>query len=529
MHIEQEPREPIVARRERWRRRAVSGSQRRTPMMNDNRKSDSCIVPEKPANKPAPEAGAESVEGRRLVKGNELGNDKSRTPRRKEGWSVFKRIRLAAKEQRLMTSMYHVVYNEAQLRAAYFRLKRKAAAGVDGVTWAQYGEQLEENLKALAERLARRGYRPPAVRRVYIPKPDGRQRALGILAVADKVVQYVVACILTAVWEPEFRGFSYAYRPGRSVHDALDALTVGLMQRPINWVLDADIRAFFDTISHEWLKKFIEHRIGDKRLVALIEKWLRAGVMEEGTWQASEVGTPQGGLVSPVLANIYLHYVFDLWADHWRQRRARGAVIMVRYADDIVVGFEHREEAERFRQELGARLAQFALTLNEEKTRLIEFGRHAAQRRKQRGEGKPQTFHFLGFTHICGETRKGKFQVVRKTMRKRMQAKLNELKIECRRRMHQRLQEQGEWVAAVLRGHYQHYGVPLNSRALTSFAYRVKRLWHRALRRRSQKAHTLSWAKFKRITARWTPAGRIHHPYPFARLASRSRRVLAAG
>jgi len=251
--------------------------------------------------------------------------------------------------------------------------------------------------------------------------------------------------------------------------------------------------------------------------------------MEEGTWQASEVGTPQGGLVSPVLANIYLHYVFDLWADHWRQRRARGAVIMVRYADDIVVGFEHREEAERFRQELGARLAQFALTLNEEKTRLIEFGRHAAQRRKQRGEGKPQTFHFLGFTHICGETRKGKFQVVRKTMRKRMQAKLNELKIECRRRMHQRLQEQGEWVAAVLRGHYQHYGVPLNSRALTSFAYRVKRLWHRALRRRSQKAHTLSWAKFKRITARWTPAGRIHHPYPFARLASRSRRVLAAG
>jgi RNA-directed DNA polymerase len=529
MHIEQEPREPIVARRGRWRWRDVSGSQRRTPMMNDNRKSDSCIVPEKPTNKPAPEAGAESGEGRRLVKGNELGSDKSRTPRRKEGWSVFKRIRLAAKEQRLMTSLYHVVYNEAQLRAAYYSLKRKAAAGVDGVTWAQYGEQLEENLKTLAERLARRRYRPPAVRRVYIPKPDGRERALGILAVADKVVQYVVACILTAVWEPEFLGFSYAYRPRRSVHDALDALTVGLMQRPINWVLDADIRAFFDTISHEWLKKFIEYRIGDKRLVALIEKWLRAGVMEAGTWQASEVGTPQGGLVSPVLANIYLHYVFDLWANNWRQRRARGAVIMVRYADDIVVGFEHREDAERFRQELGARLAQFALTLNEEKTRLIEFGRQAAQGRKQRGEGKPKTFNFLGFTHICGQTRKGKFQVVRKTMRKRMQAKLNELKIEFRQRMHQGLQEQGEWVAAVLRGHYQHYGVPLNSHALASFAFRVKRLWYRALRRRSQKAHTLSRAKFQRITARWTPAGSIHHPYPFARLALRYGRVLAVG
>ena len=264
-------------------------------------------------------------------------------------------------------------------------------------------------------------------------------------------------------------------------------------------------------------------------LVALIEKWLRAGVMEEDTWQASEQGTPQGGVISPVLANIYLHYVFDMWADNWRKRRARGAVIMVRYADDIVVGFEHREEAERFRQELGARLAQFALALNEEKTRLIEFGRPAAQRRRQRGEGKPETFNFLGFTHICGRTRKGRFQVVRKTMRKRMQAKLKELKHELRQRMHQRLQAQGEWVAAVLGGHYQHYGVPLNSRALASFAYGVKRLWHRTLRRRSQKARTLSWAKFKRLTARWPPAGCIPHPYPFARLRRRYGHVVAIG
>jgi group II intron reverse transcriptase/maturase len=494
-------------------------------MMNDNRKSDSCIVPKKPANKPVFEAGAESVEGRRLVKGNEPENDQSRTPRRRQDLSVFKRIRLAAKEQRLMTSLYHVVYNVAQLREAYFSLKRQAAAGVDGVTWAQFGEQLEENLQRLAERAARRAYRPPAVRRVYIPKPDGRQRALGVLALADKVVQQVVARILTAIWETEFLGFSYGYRPGRSVHDALDALAVGLRQRPINWVLDADIRAFFDTISHEWLKKFIEHRIGDKRLVALVEKWLRAGVMEADGWHLSEAGTPQGGLVSPVLANIYLHYVFDLWAKQWRRRRARGAVIIVRYADDIVVGFEHREEAEQFRQELGERLRQFELRLNEEKTRLIEFGRQAAQQRKQRGEGKPETFNFLGFTHICGKTRGGKYLVVRKTMRKRMNAKLQALKGEMRQRMHQPLRQQGEWVAAVLRGHYHHYGVPLNSKALESFAYKVKRHWHRTLRRRSQKARTLSWEKFKRVVARWTPAAHICHPYPEQRLAARLQRL----
>ena len=461
------------------------------------------------------------MEGRRLVKGNELAEDRLRTPSREESRSVYKRIRLAAKQQRLMTSLYHVVYDEAQLQAAYFKLKRKAATGIDGVSWTQYGEQLEEKLGALAERLARRAYRAPAVRRVYIPKPDGKQRALGILTVADKVVQYVVACILSAIWEAEFLGFSYAYRPRRSVHDALDALTVGLTSRRINWILDADISAYFDTISHEWLKKFIEYRVGDKRLVALIEKWLQAGVMEDGSWRASEMGTPQGGVISPVLANIYLHYVFDQWANQWRKRRARGAMIMVRYADDIVVGFEHREEAEQFRQELGVRLAQFTLTLNEDKTQLIEFGRQAAQRRKQRGEGKPETFNFLGFTHICGQTRKGKFQVIRHTMRKRMHAKLKELKRELRQRMHQRLQEQGEWLAAVLRGHYQHYGIPLNSRALGSFSYRVGRLWLRTLQRRSQKARALSWEKFKRITARWTPVGTIRHPYPDVRLAKR--------
>ena len=465
------------------------------------------------------------MEGRRLIKRKTQEADKSRTPSRKEDLTVFERIRLAAKGKQLMTSLYHVVYNVERLREGYFRLKRTAAAGVDGETWRSYGEELEENLRGLSNRLARRAYRPPAVRRVYIPKPDGRERALGVPALEDKIVQQVVAQILTAIWEEEYVGFSYGFRPGRGAHEALDALAVGIRQREINWVLDADIRGFFDTISHEWLMKFIEHRIGDRRLTALIEKWLRAGVLEAGEWRVSEEGTPQGGLVSPVLANVYLHYTFDLWVQQRRRRRAGGEVIVVRYADDFVVGFEHRSEAELFKEELSERLSRFNLTLNEGKTRLIEFGRKAAENRKQRGEGKPETFNFLGFTHICGKTRRGKYQVVRKTMRKRKQTKLKMLKVELKRRMHHPLEEQGKWIGAVLRGHYQYYGVPLNSESLESFAYSVKRLWHRALKRRSQKAWRLTWAKFKKVSARWTPTPRICHPYPEARLEARYPRT----
>jgi len=282
-------------------------------------------------------------------------------------------------------------------------------------------------------------------------------------------------------------------------------------------VLDADIRGFFDTISHDWLVEMIEHRIGDRRITALIQKWLRAGIMEEGQWKRSEDGTPQGGLVSPVLANIYLHYVFDLWAQQWRKREARGAMIIVRYADDFVVGFEHRADAERFQGELSARLGKFKLELHEEKTRLIEFGRHAAQERQQRGERKPETFNFLGFTHICGKTRGGRFTVIRKTMRKRMQAKLKELKQEFRRRMHMDRREQGEWVKSVLRGHYQYYGVPFNSESLWTFAYHVKAMWYKTLRRRSQKTK-LTWEKFGRKVKRWVPNPRICQPYPSERL-----------
>jgi len=491
--------------------------------MNDDGQSDSCIVPAKSANKAAHEAGAEQMEGRRLIKGNVEESSMSRTQGRKEDvQETLKRIRQAVRREpkQRMTSLYHHVYRVENLREAYFSLKKNAAAGIDGETWEHYGEELEVKLEELSGRLRRGAYRAPAVRRVYIPKADGRKRGLGVPALEDKIVQRVVAQILSAIWEPEFKGFSYGFRERRSAHEALDALAVGIQQRGINWVLDADIRGFFDTISHEWLEKMIEHRVGDRRITALIRKWLRAGVMEEGKMKRSEEGTPQGGLVSPVLANIYLHHAFDQWAQQWRKREARGAMIIVRYADDFVVGFEHREDAERFQKELQGRMKKFELELHEEKTRLIEFGRHAASRRQERGEGKPETFNFLGFTHICGKTRGGRFTVVRKTMRKRMQAKLRDLKKEFRRRMHYDLREQGKWVSAVLRGHYQYYGVPYNSASLWSFAYHVQVLWHRALKRRSQR-NRLTWERFTRKVKRLVPAPRICHPYPSQRLSQR--------
>jgi group II intron reverse transcriptase/maturase len=492
-------------------------------MMNDDGQSDSPIVPTKFANKVAREATAERMEGRGLVKGNADENPMSRTQSRTKGMQeTLKRIGQAVRRepQNRITSLMHHVYRVEHLREGYFSLRREAAAGIDGETWEHYGEELESNLEQLSSRLQRGGYRAPAVRRVYIPKADGRLRGLGIPALEDKIVQWVVAQILSAIWEPEFKGYSYGFRQRRGAHDALDALAVGIEQRPINWVLDADIRGFFDTISHEWMLKMIEHRVGDRRITALVRKWLKAGVLEEGNWRRSEEGTPQGGLVSPVLANIYLHHVLDQWVQQWRKRTARGAVIIVRYADDFVVGFEHRDDAERFQQELSERLKKFELALHEEKTRLIEFGRHAVRDRQRRGERKPETFDFLGFTHVCGKTRGGRFTVVRKTMRKRMQAKLRGLKQEFRRRMHYPLKEQGQWISTVLRGHYQYYGVPFNSASLNSFVYRVKHLWHGALTRRSQKGE-LAWERFEKLVGHWIPAPRICQPYPSARLRRR--------
>jgi RNA-directed DNA polymerase len=416
------------------------------------------------------------------------------------------------------TTLLHHVYNLDALRTAYFALKRDASPGVDGETWRHYGEALEANLQDLSERLKRGAYRAKPVRRAYIPKADGRQRPLGVTALEDKIVQRATVDVLNAIYETDFLGFSYGFRPKRSQHNALDALYAGLLTKKVNWVLDLDIRGFFDAIDHEWLVKFVEHRIADTRVVRLIQKWLNAGVLEDGTRTWSETGAPQGGSASPLLSNVYLHYAFDLWAHNWRRKQARGDIIIVRYADDIVVGFQHRADAERFRAELEERFRKFNLELHPEKTRLLEFGPFAANNRHKRGEGKPETFDFLGFTHICAKKRSnGYFTVLRQTIRKRLQAKLSEVKLDLQRRMHDPVPEVGRWLRAVVGGHFRYYGVPMNLPALGLFRFQVGRLWHRVLCRRSQNGRVL-WERMRRLIDCWLPPVRAHHPYPLKRL-----------
>jgi group II intron reverse transcriptase/maturase len=416
------------------------------------------------------------------------------------------------------TALLHHIYDLEALRAAYLSLNREAASGVDGETWQHYGEALEENLHDLADRLKRGAYRAKPVRRVYIPKADGRQRPLGVTALEDKLVQRATVQVLNAIYETDFAGFSYGFRPGRGQHNALDALYVGLLTKKVNWVLDVDIRGFFDAIDHGWLVKFVEHRIADRRVVRLIQKWLNAGVLEEGKRIRVGEGTPQGGSASPLLANIYLHYVFDLWVQAWRRKQTRGDVIVVRFADDIVLGFQNKADAERFRQELAARLGKFGLELHPEKTRLLEFGPFAAENRKRRGQGKPETFDFLGFTHICAKKRSnGRFTVLRQTIRKRLQAKLNEVKAELRRRMHDPIPAVGKWLWSVVDGHIRYYGVPMNGQALYLFRFQVAWIWHRVLSRRSQNGR-VRWDRMRRLIAHWLPPVRICHPYPLRRL-----------
>jgi RNA-directed DNA polymerase len=461
---------------------------------------------------------AERVEGRRQAKGN-AGSQNTLGTQGPDGVSSARdRIRQAAKtdKERRFTALLHHVYNTETLREAYFGLKHTAAPGVDGQTWHAYGEQLDENLRDLSARLQRGAYRAKPVRRVFIPKPDGRQRPLGVTTLEDKVVQRALVLVLNCIYETDFLGFSYGFRPGRSPHDALDALYVGIKKRKVSWVLDADIRGYFDAIPHDWLVKLLEHRIADRRVVHLIQKWLNAGVLEDGEWKQSELGAPQGGGISPLLANVYLHYVFDLWVRDWR-RQAKGDVIVVRFADDIVVGFQYEWEAKRFWNELRERFAAHGLELHPEKTRLIEFGRYAAANRKRNGRGKPETFNFLGFTHICGTTRKGWFQVVRRTMRQRVRAKLLEIKRSLRYRWHDPVPEVGKWLASVIRGHVNYYGVPLNFPSLQAFLHQVIWLWQRALSRRSQKAH-VTWDRMWRLARRWLPRVCIVHPWPTKRL-----------
>ncbi len=411
------------------------------------------------------------------------------------------------------TSLWHHVYNIEALGTAYYSLKRDAAPGVDGETWREYGLELEDNLCELSDRLKRGAYRARPVKRTYIPKSDGRQRPLGVTTLEDKIVQRATTTVLNEIYETDFVGFSYGFRPGRSPHNALDALYVAVMTKKVSWVLDADIRGYFDAIDHDWLMKFVEHRIADKRVLRHIKKWLNAGVLEEGAKIEVEEGVPQGGSISPLLANVYLHYVFDLWAHQWRQQHATGDIVIVRFCDDFVVGFEHQQEAKRFKEALIERFEKFNLELHADKTRLIEFGRFAAKNRERKGLGKPETFDFLGFTHICGRTQKGKFIVLRHTIGKRMRRKLMELGKELRRRLHVPIPLVGKWLRLVLNGHFRYFGVPGNSRKLESFRYHLSQLWYKVLRRRSQRTK-LNWERMNRLIERWLPKVRVMHPYP---------------
>ena len=487
-------------------------------MTNGRGKSDSCVVPTKSPNK-AGTAAAEAMEGRRLAKGNLLESNAFRTQRRDDAPSALERVRKAARKDRKQrfTALLHHVYDLQRLLDAYLALKRDAAAGMDGETWQHYGENLGGNLRDLAERLKRGAYRAKPVRRAYIPKTDGRQRPLGVPALEDKIVQRAVVEVLNAIYEQDFLGFSYGFRPAKSAHLALDALTVGIMTTKVNWVLDADIRSFFDTLDQGWLVQFVEHRVADRRVVRLIQKWLSAGVLEDGKRTPSEAGTVQGGSVSPLLANLYLHYGFDLWVQRWRHREAHGDVIVVRFADDFVVGFQHRHEAEQFVDALRSRFAQFGLELHPDKTRLIRFGRYATKQRRAGGEGKPDTFNFLGFTHCCAKTRKGGFTVRRQTMRTRLQAKLKAVKAELRRRMHLPLPEQGAYLRSVVAGHVRYYGVPSNGPRIGIFRQQVGWLWWRTLRRRSQ-SPSLPWRRMELYIHRWLPLAHICHPQPLVRL-----------
>jgi group II intron reverse transcriptase/maturase len=459
------------------------------------------------------------MEGRGLAKGNLSQQNAFRTQSRADALSALEQVRQTAKQNKGMkfSALLHHIYRIDTLWAAYSQLKRQAAPGVDGETWRHYGEALEENLQNLSHRLKRGAYRAKPVRRVFIPKADGRLRPLGVTALEDKIVQRATVDVLNSIYETDFLGFSYGFRPGRNQHQALDALYRGLHEKRVSWVLDLDVRSFFDKLSHAWLVRFLQHRIADRRVVRLIQKWLNAGVLEEGKRIVMEEGSPQGGSASPLLANIYLHYVFDLWIQAWRKKRAHGDVIVVRFADDIVVGFEYKTDAEMFWKELKERMQKFQLELHPDKTRLLEFGRYAAINRKRRGQSKPETFDFLGFTHICGKTSRGRFMVLRQTIRKRLQAKLQQVKTELRRRMHDPIPEVGAWLKSVVGGHLRYYGVPGNRYALAYFRFSVGNLWHHVLRRRSQKGR-VSWERMKRLIQRWLPPARICHPYPARRL-----------
>jgi RNA-directed DNA polymerase len=487
-------------------------------MMNGGEKSGLAIVAMKPTNAPE-RSGAEPGEPRAGTEGNAEQDGTLRTPSREGASHGLDRVRTTAREKKKekFTALLHHITIDA-LEAAFCALQKHAAPGVDGLTWKTYETGLRRKLEDLHARVHRGAYRALPGRRVLIPKPDGRQRPLSVAALEDKIVQRAAATVLNAIYEEDFLGFSYGFRPGRGAHDALDALSYGIARRRVNFILDADIEKFFDSVSQEWLVRFVEHRIGDTRILRLIQKWLKAGVLEEGVVTTSDRGTGQGSVISPLLANVYLHYVLDLWAERWRRREAKGDMIIVRYADDIIVGFEHEADARRFLEDMRERLGEFALSLHPDKTRLIEFGRHAAGERERRGLGKPETFNFLGFTHICGKSRSGRFQLQRKTRADRMRAKLGQVKQGLRRCMHWTIPEQGKWLGRIVAGYFNYFAVPLNTRAMGAFRGRIVDLWRGALRRRSQQDRT-TWTTMAQLAREYLPKPQVLHPWPDARFA----------
>src|SRR5215831_6913705 len=499
-----------------FRDRPAGEGKSRTARMHAFEESDSGIVPMNHSNKSG-KPPAESEEGRPLIKENthQLSTHSTQSGVRvSQGLAGVRRAARERKERKFTALLHHLTV--VLLRDSFYALKRKAAPGVDGVTWQEYETGLEGRLVDLHSRVHRGAYRAQPSRRVYIPKLDGRQRPLGVAALEDKIVQQAVVTILNQIYEEDFLGFSYGFRPGRSQHQALDALYVAIMRKRVNWILDCDIRSFFDHLSHDWLLQFVQHRVADHRILRLIQKWLKAGVMEEGEWKNTEMGSPQGSVISPLLANIYLHYVFELWVDAWRRKCAQGDVMVVRYADDNVIGFQYRAEADRFLEELRERLRKFGLELHPDKTRRIEFGQFAERNRNRRGEGKPETFDFLGFTHISGKKRDGNFVVKRKTISKRMRAKLEEIKLQLLNRTHDPIEQTGKWLQSVVQGYFNYHAVPGNLDSLYVFRFRLTLLWRRALIRRSQR-HRLNWARMRKLIERWLPKPRILHPYPSVR------------
>jgi len=499
--------------------RSAGEGQSHKARMYVTEESHNGIVPMNHSNKDG-NASAESGEGRPLIKENVRPPNTYPTQsgeRVSQGLAGVRRAARENREKKFTALLHHLTV--ALLRESFYSLKRKAAPGVDGVTWQEYEDGLEDRLTDLHGRVHRGAYRAKPSRRVYIEKEDGRQRPLGVAALEDKIVQQAVVTILNQIYEEDFLGFSYGFRPGRSQHQALDALSYALLKKKVNYVLDADIRGFFDNLDQGWLVQFVEHRVADPRILRLIQKWLNAGVMEGGEWSETKAGSPQGSVISPLLANIYLHYAFDQWVNVWRKKWAHGEVIVIRYADDVISGFQHQADADRFLENLQERLGKFGLELHPDKTRRIEFGRFAEQNRERRGEGKPDTFDFLGFTHISGKNRLGRFTVRRKTIRKRMRAKLREIKQQLRERRHDPVPQTGQWLKSIVQGHFNYYAVPGNLDSLGVFRDRVLGHWWRSLRRRSQK-RPISWKRTLALAQRWLPPPRVLHPYPATRFAA---------